>query len=141
MTVGNKDFSLLIGYKTITGTVSMPETDDDGILIIACPASNTQMPHSFIQTASDDFHKQQDNFFRLKYPHFGTITRNNGTSHGYFTINVPANEDVNIYAYYSYVSITGSPANPNRTYLRYYTSQTNVQPGSTVSITGSWTPY
>src|ERR1035437_5304418 len=141
VTTPNENFTLAVAYKTITGTVSMPNCNNESVLIIAAPSSNTQTPQSFVLTATGDFYNQQDNFVRIKYPYFGTITRSNGASAGFFTISVPSTQNVNIYAYYNYVSLTGDPKNPTRAYLKYFNTTSNVSPGSTITINGSWTAY
>jgi type II secretory pathway pseudopilin PulG len=133
-----KNFTLAYAYKSISGTVSMPECNNNAVLIVADPAANTQLAHLFYQTASGWYGSTgQNNYERLKYPSYSTMTKPDGT----FALLVPASGNVTLYAYYNYISITGSPDNPVRTMRKLYTSVANVAPGSTQNITGSWTAY
>ena len=142
-TTANKDFNLNITYVNITGTVSMPECDNRNVLIIAEPSSNTQDPHSFVETSSGDFHDGITNYVRLKYPFYSVEAGQDGK----FVLQAPGNSTINIYVYYNYISLTGSPDKPTRTMVKYYKKISNISTGTTgsnLNITtgnGAWTSY
>jgi hypothetical protein len=71
-----------------------------------------------------------------------------GQGDGTFSIRVPVNSSYDVYAYYSFVSYTGSPLNQVKTVAKYYKAATSISVGTTdvtgQSITGalaSWTAY
>ncbi len=150
----NKHFRLAFNYLPISGYITMnnlsgsDERLTDGVLIIAQPTSNTIMAQGdsgfyFSTTATG---KEQNGFFRTTKPSYSTIGKQDGT----YTVMVPVyGGNYDIYAYYTYCSITSqvlssakTPPAYVRTYWNFYRKITAIPPDSTAANqTGAWTPY
>ena len=137
-TLSNKNFILKVNFRTISGSLpsalpaGAPPSATD-FMIVAVPSGVTLTPHYW--TRSDEDTGFETGMVRRLYPYYSTITEPRDVS---FTVQVPATGNVDIYAYYSYVSMTAKPKTP----VRYYMSITNIAPASTTANFGStWTSY
>lgn len=138
----NQNFRIKLVYGTIEGKIQIDGVDiTDGVLVVAYPSSVTYYAHNYVLTSSTDYLQGYTGRMKIFYPSYGVIAQRDAN----FRISVPLNQTYNIYAYYSYISYTGSVQNPIKTLKKYYKSKLNVSPETTNNnITGAlntWTEY
>ncbi len=141
-TATNKNFKLKQTYNYITGKVAVDSSDlSNGIEVMAYPTGQTVVAYTFNMAHPNPLYLQHTGRSRINYPYYGVI----GTHTANFSVNVPVGKNYDIYAFYSYVSYTGSPQNLIKTTQNYYKKITNVSPGATnQNITGdlsTWSIY
>lgn len=133
VTTPNKNFVIKMQNKPIQGSISIPSSypvkPDEGVLIIAQPASVTVLPHTYTLGAAP--YDAQNNYFRDKYPYYSTISKGDNS----FSVSVPMGTNYNLYAYFSYVSF------PAKTLVKLYSTLSNVAPNTTNNNFSSWTSY
>lgn len=138
----NKDFKIKPSYMSIEGYVAIDSLDiTEGVVIAAYPSSVTILAHHY-RTDSPAPHLQgQGGRSKVAYPYFGIVSQRDAS----FNIQVPVGTNYNIYAYYSYISYTGTVSQPIKTLKKYFKAVNNVAPGSSgIAITGAlstWTEY
>ena len=145
VTTLNQNFKLQQNYRKISGKVSVDGvTATNGITIIAVPNSVTITPDAFRINNSIPGYQKYTGQKRISYPMYSLTLERDGT----FQIKAPVNSTYNIYAYYSYVSYTGTVSNPIKQVKNYYKEISNITVGTTdvtnQNITGSlsaWTSY
>jgi|DewCreStandDraft_4_1066084.scaffolds.fasta_scaffold02906_14 type II secretory pathway pseudopilin PulG len=141
-TTANQNFRIKLVYGTIEGKIQIDGVDiKDGVLVVAYPSSVTYYAHNYVLTSSTDYLQGYTGRMKNFYPSYGVIAQRDAN----FKISVPLNQTYNVYAYYSYISYTGSVSNPVKTLKKYYKRILNVSPGTTNNnITGAlntWTEY
>lgn len=133
VTTPNKNFVIKMQNKPIKGTVNFPSNSpvkpDEGVLIIAQPTSVTVLPHTY--RIGNPPYEAQNNYFRDKYPYFSTICKGDYN----YSVSVPMGTNYNLYAYYCYLSF------PAKTFVKLYSTISNVAPNSTNNNFSSWTSY
>jgi hypothetical protein len=144
VTTPNKDFKTRETYGTISGYVNVDGVDlKNGVTVLAYPSS---MPtpvhaHDFKVNNANPNSKKHGGRGRMNSPYYGTAT--DGSAE--YTISVPAGQNYDIYAYYTYVSYTGNAKNPVKKVKNYYKVRTNVPVNSAgQDLSGnlsSWTLY
>ena len=143
-TATNTNFKIVPIYVNIKGSVKMDGSNVvEGLNVIAYPSSVTNHAQNYHYDLTNVF-QQYSGHTRMVYPSYGVSGQGDGT----FSIRVPVNSSYDVYAYYSFVSYTGSPLNPVKTVAKYYKAATSISVGTTdvtgQSITGalaSWTAY
>jgi len=144
-TSANNNFRVKRAYSTISGTVTVDNTMlKDGILMVAMPVSVTVLPHVYVNPSPDSFRNLYSGREKIRYPYSCMVSQEDAS----FKLSVPLGTNYNVYAYYSYVSYTGT-YNPNPRYeirnlMKYYKVATNISPGSSVNLSGNlstWTSY
>lgn len=143
VTLLNQNFKIKQNYKKISGKVAIDGVDvKNGVTILALPSSVTITPSTFSMDSTS--YPEYTGRSRILYPSYSLALERDGT----FEISAPVNTSYNIYAYYSYVSYTGTAAAPVKTLLKYYKKLSNVTVGTSdvtgQNITGSlssWTSY
>jgi type II secretory pathway pseudopilin PulG len=141
-TTANQNFRIKLVYGTIEGTIQIDGVDiTDGVMVIAYPSSVTHYAQNYVITSSQDYLQGYTGRMKNFYPSYGVIAQRNAV----FRISVPLNQTYNLYAYYSYISYTGTVSNPVKTLKKYYKKLNNVSPGTTNNnFTGAlstWTEY
>ncbi len=133
VTTPNKNFVIKMQNKPISGSISIPSNypvkPDEGVLIVAQPASVTVLPHTY--TLGSNPYAAQNNYFRDKYPYYSAISKGDNT----FSVSVPMGTNYNLYAYFNYVSF------PAKTLVKLYSSILNVSPNSTNNNFSTWNSY
>jgi hypothetical protein len=140
----NRDFKVVPIYVNIKGQVKMDGNNIiEGLNVIAYPASDSIHAQDYHYDLSTVF-QEYSGHTRMVYPSYGAIGQGDGT----FSIRVPVNDAYDIYAYYSFVSYTGTPLSVTKTVVKYYKADTSVSVGTSdvtgLSITGAlsaWTSY
>jgi len=138
----NKNFRIKQAYDVIKGRIVIDGADmNNGVIVMAYPSSVTILAHHYRTDISADHLKGQTGRWKALYPYNGTINERNAE----FSILAPVGTTYNIYAYYSYISYTGTVDKPVKTLKKYYKSRSAVSPGTINNdITGnlsSWTEY
>lgn len=145
VTTLNKDFKIKQKYKKIKGKVSVDGLDiKNGVTVVVLPSSVTVTPNIYSEDNSDPNYQEYTGRNRSKYPSYALVLERDGT----YEIQAPVNSTYNVYAYYSYVSYTGTVKNPVKTLKKYYKKLSSVSVGTTdvlnQNITGalsSWIAY
>jgi len=141
-TTANQNFRIKQTYGTIEGKIQIDGVDiTEGILVVAYPSSVTYYAHNYTMTSSQDYLQGYTGRMKNFYPSYGVISQRDAN----FKISVPLGQTYNVYAYYSYLSYTGTVDNPVKTLKKYYKKLTNINPETVNNnITGplsSWTEY
>jgi hypothetical protein len=145
VTTLNKDFKIKQNYQKIKGKISVDGLDiKNGVTVVVLPSSVTVTPDIYSEDNSISDYQEYTGRNRIKYPSYSLVLERDGT----YEIQAPVNSTYNVYAYYSYVSYTGTVKNPVKTLKKYYKKLSNVTVGTSdvanQDITGalsSWTAY
>lgn len=138
----NKNFRIKEAYDHIRGFVQVDGTDvSNGVVVLAYPSSVTNVAHLNRIDISAKHLQGQTGKWKTLYPYTGYVGQRDAS----YDIMAPVGQTYNIYAYYSYISYTGTVNNPTKTLLKYYKRIQNVQPNTSGNnITGAlstWTAY
>jgi hypothetical protein len=153
--VTNQNLRLDYNQQPISGSLSISNptgvntTITNGALIIAQPVGNTILAQgdagAYFSSLSDG--DEQNTYYRTIWPSFTTYTKQDGT----YSVMVPVyGGNYDVYAYYTYTSISTSNVINSKVYpfkyqkfrTNYYKKIAATAPGSAgVNFTGSWTAY
>ncbi len=143
-TAVNTNFKVAPIYINISGSVQMDSLNlSQGVNVVIYPSSVTVHASDYHYDLTNVY-QQYSGHSRVLYPSYGFL----GQGDGSFNIKVPVNSTYDIYAYYSFISYTGTPLNMTKTVAKYYKIKSGVSVGTT-SITGqtisgalgTWTAY
>jgi hypothetical protein len=140
----NTNFKVVPIYVSLSGNVQMDSQNvSQGLNVVIYPSSVTIHASDYHYDLTTVY-QQYSGHTRMIYPSYGFP----GQGDGSFTIRVPVNTTYDIYAYYSFISYTGTPLNMTKTVAKYYKVLPSIAVG-TSSLTGqnisgalgTWTAY
>jgi hypothetical protein len=142
VTTPNKDFKIRANYKNITGKVVIDGADiKEGVVVLAYPSGSALPAHHYKVDSTVNTMKAYTGRARLMNPYYGVI----GQRDAVYTVSVPVGANYDIYAYYSFISYTGSAEFPVKTLIKRYKAITGIAPDTINNhISGdlsTWTPY